>query len=110
MFTAQEIINRVRVLLKDVAPFRWEEAELLVHIDDGQVEIQRRRPDSFYTEEVAIQEPQRVTSADTEIPLDRHFITCMTDWVMHRALLKDAEEASVTRSNEHLNLFLKHLR
>jgi hypothetical protein len=109
MFVAYEIVNRARVLLKDREPYRWTDEELLVHVDDGQVEIQRRRPDAYYDLTVDISEPQRVTALDDEIPLDRHFITCLTDWVMHRALLKDAEEADLTRSQAHLQLFTRHL-
>ena len=109
MILASDIVDRARVLLKDVAPFRWPDEELLVHVDDGQVEIERRRPDALYSVAVTTDEPGRVTNLTDELRLDRQYITCLTDWVMHRALLKDAEEADLTRSEVHLKLFLRGL-
>lgn len=106
---ASDVITRVRTLLKDELPFRWEDDELLLHIDDGQVEIQRRRPDAFYTTSVSVARPTRVTATTDELQLDDRYITVITDWVMSRALLKDAEEADLARATVHFNFFQMHL-
>jgi hypothetical protein len=106
---ASDPIDRARTLLKDAAPFRWPEEEMISHVNDGQREIARRRPDSRYDQEVLTGTPADVISLDQELEISDNFITALTDWVMHRALLKDAEEADLTRSNTHYELFIRNL-
>jgi len=89
--TGEDVETRVRTLLKAGSEVRWDDAEMLLWVNDGVVEIVRRRPDSQYTSSINNSAVIDTTALDQELPLLQYYRATMANYVLHRCYQKDSE-------------------
>jgi len=78
--TAQDIINRVRVLLKDdIEPFRISDADFFPTLSDGLLEVEARRPDLLVQDDLSFATVTDISAVGDTINFPdrtRELITC----------------------------------
>jgi hypothetical protein len=107
MATFQQILNDARVLLNDevidsTTVTRYTEAQLLGYARQALVEARRIRPDLFLANLTAA---FPVLTATSVVPMPEEYHVCLTDYVVHRAELRDDEFAVDGRSAGLLQKF-----
>ena len=95
MATFRNIIDDARVLLNDemadeTTVTRYTEAQLLGYARQALVEARRVRPDLFLSNLTAA---FPVLAATDSVPMPEEYHVCLTDYVVHRAELRDDEFA-----------------
>lgn len=95
MATFQQIINDARVVLNDVVEdantiTRYTEAQLLGYARAALVDARRLRPDLFLSNLTAA---FPAYSATDTVPIPEEYIVALTDYVVHRAEMRDDEFA-----------------
>lgn len=107
MATFRTIIDDARVLLNDevfdsTTVTRYTEAQLLGYARQALVEARRVRPDLFLSNLTAA---FPVLSASSVVPMPEEYHVCLTDYIVHRAELRDDEFAVDGRSAGLLQKF-----
>ena len=107
MTTFQQIINDARVVLNDVivdettVP-RYTEPQLLGYARAALVEARRLRPDLFLSNMTAA---FPVYAATDTVPIPEEYNVPLTDYVIHRAELRDDEFAVDGRASAMFQKF-----
>jgi len=108
--TGLDIETRVRTLLKSGSEVRWDDAELLLWVNDGVREIVRRRPDAQYTATINNAAIIDITDLSETLVLVEYYRATMTNYVLHRCYQKDAEYSNGREMSEYWwNMFIKEL-
>ena len=109
--TAQQILDTVRPLLSDeIVPFRFSPDELFRHMSEGQREIERRHPESMYVDAVTITRPVDIKNKDQEFEIRDVYFMAVVDFVLYRALSKDAESTTnMQLANDYRSKFATEL-
>lgn len=91
---ASDVITRVREIVSDeITPFRYENAELLRYISDGQVQLFRRHPEATYSTTVNVTAPSAVESPTSDLVITDDFSDAIIYYCAWRTLSKDAEDS-----------------
>lgn len=103
--TVQDYITDTRTLLQDtVAPYRYDDASLLVALNSSLLEARRLRADLF-----VFQHGNRVPSyssvSDEDVPIEPPFRLAFVYGTVAHALMRDQEDIEDVRATSFMNAF-----
>lgn len=107
--TVEEAIEEFRFQLKDTGSLpRWKDEQVVTFINNGLREINKRRPDAFFTElDLPTSEiPTTVTLSSGEIELNAFFEEPLVHYMCYRALSRDSDDpANAQQAGLFFNLY-----
>jgi hypothetical protein len=108
--TVQDYVDRARVLLQDqVAPYRYQDAELVAALGLAILEIRRLRPDilkAFFRTSLPDFSTSSMTAA---VPIDPMYRMAVLYYVCGHAQLRDDENTQDSRASVFLNKFTSQM-
>lgn len=97
-----DLVNRCRVLLSDRdAPYRWEDGELLVWLNEARLKLWQFRPDAFYVNKIVTREPAKITSGTASVDVLGPYETFIVNYIVARAMGQDAEHAANMATSQY---------
>lgn len=109
--TVGELVTRARVLLQDeVAPYRYEDNELIDALNEACMEAKRLRPD-LYLRTLNLTMPYFTTIGDivTEDKIPSEYRPTFIYYMVGNAQLRDEEDVTDARATVFLNKFTAQL-
>jgi hypothetical protein len=128
LLTAGNILDRVRVILKDVTALddltepgisdrRWSDTEMLYWVSEGYRIVIEQRPDFYVmadgTEYTSVPIPDdagNISSINTYIQIHPQKAPALIDFVLSRGFAKDSETGNNDLSTMYLKLFYEKLK
>jgi hypothetical protein len=108
--TVQDYVDRARVLLQDqVAPYRYQDTELVAAIGLAILEMRRLRPDIVKTFFRTTLPEFSTSSMTTAVPIDPQYRVAILYYVCGHAQLRDDENTQDSRATVFLNKFVAQL-
>lgn len=94
--TAQEIVTRVRSLIKDeFISYRWSDAYMFTSITEASRKIAEKRPDSLFTTTVPTTNIITTITALTDVlQINDRYKESIENYVCYRCMQKDSEDTS----------------
>jgi hypothetical protein len=114
---ASSVIDRVRDQLQDttavVAKRRWSDATLLAWLEDGQKDFISKKPNFVINTSTGAQidtvpvlnSIPAVNTVGTYLKVHTVAMSCLVDYVLHRAYSKDYEEGNADLGVAYLNKY-----
>lgn len=104
--TVNDYTTQARVLLQDtVAPYRYEDSELLAALNIAMLEIRRLRSDLFLTDLTAPAIPNFTAVDTTSVGVDEQYRLAVLYFVCGYAQLRDDEATQDARAGAFLTKF-----
>ena len=107
----QKLVDQTRRLLKDTGTLpRWTDEDFLDYINETVTELQSRRPDAFFDEEVPDIVLDEITSLTTYVGILKNFNQAVVYYMAHLALNRDSDDhANVVQANNYLSLYMRRI-
>ena len=106
--TVADYVTAARILLQDkVAPYRYEDTELVLALSLAMLEARRLRADLFIGRSAAV--PSYTTNNATAVVLDTQYRTAVLYYVIGHAHLRDEEEVTDARAAAFMNKFVSQM-
>ena len=106
LLTVQDYITRVRVLLLDqVSPYRYPDADLVASLNEGILEARRLRPDLMLSYFRTTLPEYSTASLGTTVAIDQMYRTAFVYYMAGQAQLRDEEDTQDARAAAFLTKF-----
>lgn len=108
--TVQDYVDRARVLLLDtLAPYRYEDTDLVEALNMGVLEARRLRPELFRSYFRTSLPDYSTAAMNAAVDIDPQYRVAFVYYVCGQAQLRDDENVQDTRAAQFLNLFTSKL-
>lgn len=110
LLTVQDYVDQARILLLDqVSPYRFPDADVVEALNMAVMEARRLRPDLFTTFFRSDLPDYAVTDLDDEVPVDPMYRKAFLYYVVGHCHLRDEENTQDNRAAGFLNKFVAQL-